>query len=588
MPPHPERQRSAPIRWFSNHAANFRHRLAFSDALPQLAILGLVSGIITGVIALLFRLSFELPLHALFEGDSTEAFESLPSMIHFLLPLGGALLVGIILHFIDPHRRQVGVSHVVERVHKHQGRMPSGNAITQFICGSLLLSTGTPVGREGPAVHLGAACASGLGKQMKLPNNNLRLLAGCGVAAAIAASFNTPLAGVIFAMEVVLLEYTVTGFIPIILASVSATVVSRAVYGDDPAFMVPAVELGSLWEIPYLILSGLTIGAVAAVILRMHKLSAKVQQYPILWRTLAAGLIAGTAGWMLPQVLGLGYDTIEMALYSQLGLGLLIAIGLIKILVATTVVGLGLPGGMVSPTLVSGACLGGALGVLGGFMMPELASGPGLYAMLGMAAMMGAVLNAPLAALIALLELTYHPHILMPAMLVIVIACVTARILSRLPGLFLIGHDPDRLSSPVFQMLSRSGVTSLMNRDFVSCSRSIGWEKALAILESKPDWIVIEDVGETKYLLRPSDLAHYLEASDTSLWEEDQPIALLDIPGQHRELKPIHPRASLKEALQLMRHQNAMAIYVSRSTSAPLQSEVSGIITREAIDNYYH
>ncbi|MCV6605790.1 MAG: chloride channel protein, partial [Porticoccaceae bacterium] len=246
-------------RWqrVRRRADHFRHRLAHTDALPQMAILGCVCGLLTGLVAVLFRLSFEVPLHILLDSTGTEAFEALSSASHFLLPFCGIFVVGVILHFVKPQRRDTGVAHVVNRVHQHQGRLRSGNAVVQFVCGSLLLSSGAPVGREGPAVHLGAACGSALGGQMKLPNNNLRVLAGCGVAAAIAASFNTPLAGVIFAMEVVLMEYTITGFVPIILSAVCGTVVSRVFYGDDPAFLVPAMELGSLWELPYIVVCGL-------------------------------------------------------------------------------------------------------------------------------------------------------------------------------------------------------------------------------------------------------------------------------------------------------------------------------------------
>ena len=129
--------------------------------------------------------------------------------------------------------------------------------------------------REGPAVHLGATSSSLLGQQLKLPNNSLRTLTACGVAAAIAASFNTPLAGVIFAMEVVLMEYTITGFIPVILSAVTGGVMSRIVFGNEPAFAIPMIELGSLWELPYLVLCGLVIGLAASAMLLLFRFTKK-------------------------------------------------------------------------------------------------------------------------------------------------------------------------------------------------------------------------------------------------------------------------------------------------------------------------
>ncbi|UTW44836.1 chloride channel protein [bacterium SCSIO 12696] len=584
----PTTEESTLWQYLRRRVDDFRYRLAHTDALPQLAIMGCISGLLTGLIAVLFRASFELPLKAMLDSSGTEAFEQLSTLSHFLMPFCGILLVGLICHFVKPRRRDTGVAHVVNRVHQHQGRLPSGNALVQFVCGSLLLSSGTPVGREGPAVHLGAACASAIGRQMKVPNNNLRVLAGCGVAAAIAASFNTPLAGVIFAMEVVLMEYTIAGFIPIILAAVGGTVVSRIFYGNDPAFLVPALELANLWELPYLILCALVIGTIAAGMLRFHVLGMRLHKYPILLRAAIAAVVVGCAGAALPQLLGLGYDTISSALLGQLSIGLLIAIGLCKLLVASTVVSLGLPGGVISPTLVSGACIGGALGIVGSMIMPMEASAVGLYAMVGMGAMMGAVLNAPLAALLALVELTYNHSIVMPAMLAIVVASITARLLSGQPGLFLQGRDPNRFSSPVYQMLSRAGVTSLMCREYATCSYVISRQQARDILAEKPECLVVEDIGEPKLLIRPADLAHFLEEHDATLWEEDADIQLGEIPGEHRELKPIHARATLQEALQLMRQTNVEAVYVSRPRVAPLQSEVQGVLTREQVENYYH
>ncbi|MDM3872598.1 chloride channel protein [Porticoccus sp. W117] len=566
---------------------HFRHRLAHTDALPQMAILGCLCGLLTGLVAVLFRLSFEVPLHSLLDSSGTEAFEALSTASHFLMPFCGILLVGTILHFVKPHRRNTGISHVVNRVHQHQGRLPSGNALVQFVCGSLLLSSGAPVGREGPAVHLGAACGSALGGQMKLPNNNLRVLAGCGVAAAIAASFNMPLAGVIFAMEVVLMEYTIAGFMPIILAAVCGTVVSRVFYGDDPAFLVPAMELGSLLELPYIAVCGLLIGIVAAGLLRFHLLGLRFQDRPILLRAAVAALIAGSAGVALPQLLGLGYDTISNALLGQLGLGMLVAIGVTKLLVASSIISMGMPGGIISPALVSGACLGGALGIVAGLLMPQQSSAVGLYAMVGMGAMMAAVLNAPLAALLAVLELTYTPGIVMPAMLAIMVATLTARLLSRQPGIFLGGRDLNRFSSPVYQMLSRAGVTSLMCRQYQTCGYVISRDRARELLADKPECLVVEDVGEPKLLVRPADLAHFLEEHSATLWEEDSDIHLREIPGDHRQLKPIHARATLQEALQLMRQENVQAVYISRARLAPLQSEVQGVLTKEQIEGYY-
>lgn len=569
---------------------HFRLRLAYGNALPHLALLGIVSGLITGAIAVLFRLAVELPLSHLLPSHHEEGFESLAPEIRLLLPILGVLAIillsFLIGKFLGKDKRSVGVGHVIERYQQHQAKLPAGNAVMQFFGGILALLSGHSVGREGPAIHLGAASASLLGQRLGLPNNSLRTLVGCGVAAAISASFNTPLAGVIFAMEVVLMEYTVIGFVPVILAAVAGALVSRIAFGAAPAFEIPAMQMAGLMELPYLVACGVAIGLASALILIIHVMTTKLSRRPVWINLLLAGFIAGGISMFVPEVMGVGYDTLELAMLGELGFGLLLTIAAAKLLLSTTTIALGIPGGSIGPALVIGACLGGCLGIIANVISPEHTGTPGFYATLGMGAAMAAVLNAPLAALVALMELTYKPGILMPAMLVIVVATITARMASRLPGLFLIGRDPKRFSSPVYQMLSGVGVTSIMTRNFLSHSRHLPWNKAVELLQQRPEWLVAEDVGEDKYVIRPADLARFLEQSDTSLWEADKTIDLLEIPGQRWRLFPVHPRATLQEALSIIRQHNGHAVYITR-TAAPLLSEVAGIITRDQIDNYY-
>lgn len=570
--------------WLARQLDQFRARLAHADALPQLAILGCISGLLTGLIAIAFRLSFELPLTLLLP-DGSESFEALGTETRFLLPVLGALAVGLIVYRCKPDQRSVGVGHVLDRMQHHQAQLPAANGLLQFVGTALLLMSGNSVGREGPAIHLGATSSSLLGQWMRLPNNSLRTLTGCGVAAAIAASFNTPLAGVIFAMEVVLMEYTITGFIPVILAAVAGGVLSRIVFGAQPAFTIPLIDMASLWELPYLLVCGLAIGLASSGMLLVYRTSGRLTRYPLLLRFLFAGVLCGTVAVFLPQIQGVGYDTVEQALTGELALGLLLAIAAAKILVSSISISLGMPGGIIGPNFVIGACLGGALGIIGSQLQPEQAGSPGFYAIVGMGAMMSAVLNAPLAALIAVLELTYNPNILLPSMLVIVIANITCRMLTKLPGIFSIDRDLRGYDSPLFQLLSRAGVTSLMRRNFMHHSRQITLEKARILLAEKPDWIVIEDVGEPKYILRPADLARHLEelAATTA---EQQDIDLREIPGERWRLFPVHDRATLQEALLTMQQNNAQAVYIGRP-AAPLMSEVAGIITRQDIDNFY-
>jgi len=584
--PQPDKSTAEPPQWQPDTLfTRFRHRLAHVDALPQLAILGLVSGIVTGLIAVAFRLAIEWPLEHLLPAQQSEGFESLPLEARLLLPLVGTALIILVMRQRSKTGRQCGVGHVIERYQQHQAHLPASNAIVQFIAGSLAALSGHSVGREGPAVHLGATCSSLLGQKLGLPNNSLRIMVGCGVAAAISASFNTPLAGVIFAMEVVLMEYTVTGFIPIILSSVAGALISRVCFGEAPAFSIPALTMGSMLELPFLIFCGVIVGLASSVVLKLHQYIQGIKSLSLTTRLLAAGVLTSITAAFVPQVMGVGYDTVEAAMLGDLSLSLLVTIALAKLLLSTATIALGVPGGSIGPALVIGACLGGAIGIVGASLSPVDSASSGFYATIGMGAMMAGVLNAPLAALMALLELTYNPAILLPAMLVIVIATITARLTSRLPGLFLIGRNPEHFTSPVFQSLSRAGVTSLMSHDFIIHNPVCPLNQVEILLDQHPDWIVIENTSGEFFILRPSDLAHYVQTTSTD-GEPHEVINLLDIPGERWRLHPIHPRATLQEALMLIREKNGFAVYITQTSSATTSS-VAGIITRDQIDNYY-
>ncbi len=275
---------------------------------------------------------------------------------------------------------------------------------------------------------------------MALPNNSLRVLVGAGTAGAIAASFNTPLAGVIFTMEVVMMEYTLASFTPVIIAAVSATAVTQLALGSDPAFNVPQLALGSLTELPFVVLIGAVGGCIAVAFIELvRRISGWVKDISIVVRATAAGTLCGLVAMFVPQVMGVGYHTVDGALLGNLGLGLMLSIALAKLVTTAGAIGLGLPGGLIGPTLVIGAVYGGALGILGAQFSPaDNVASPGYYAILGMGAAMAATLQAPLAALTAIIELTYNPNIILPGMLVVITASLIAKELFGKDSVFLV------------------------------------------------------------------------------------------------------------------------------------------------------
>ena len=225
---------------------NFRNQLASYDALPQLVALGLLSGVSCGLLIALFRFAIDIPLGELLP-EHVENFEGLSLVQRFLFPCIGGLILAIMYKYWSLIKNKVGVVHLLERLAYHQGHIPGKNLISQFIIAVVALVSGQSVGKEGPAIYMGASLSSVLGQWLRIPDNSHRILVACGCAAAISAAFNTPLAGVVFAMEVILLDYTIAGFTPIIVASVTSALVTRLIFNNEPLFSAPAFEILSYY-----------------------------------------------------------------------------------------------------------------------------------------------------------------------------------------------------------------------------------------------------------------------------------------------------------------------------------------------------
>jgi CIC family chloride channel protein len=567
----------------------FRSRLASVDALPQLALLAVAAGLLSGAVILVFRTLVDLSLRHWLLPEGEEAFERLAYMERLALPLAGALILGLMLNWIPADGRRVGVVHVMERLSRHQGYMPMRNALIQFFGGIIALVSGQSGGREGPAIHLGAASSSLLGQTFELPNNSIRTLVACGTAAAIAGSFNTPIAGVIFAMEVVMMEYTIGSFIPVIIAAVTSTLLTHSVIGSEPAFLVAPLRLHSLAEIPYIALSGVLIGCVAAGFIQLVQVFARLDHWPFWLRALLAGSITGLAAVFTPEVMGVGYDTVNGAMLGELAAWTLLGVAVMKTLCSAAAVGLGLPVGLIGPTFVIGAAVGGVLGFLGDYFQPsqtaDAVTSQGFYVMLGMAAMMAAVLQAPLAALMAVTELTANPNLIMPAMLIIVVATLVTGVGFRQKSVFLSTLNTLGLqypANPVTLHLQRAGVAAIMDRRIARLDATCSREDAEAALRGRPRWIVIEtNPGQVRSVLSASDLQSFL----TTASEQTEEVTLLRIPGLRLDVADVDYRATVQEAQEALRPTGVEALCVRRM-SAPMISSIMGVITQDDIDNY--
>ncbi len=572
--------------WLVEKLDELRLHLSRPDALIQLAFIGLLTGLAAGGVIVLFRLMVEGVQAGFLPDGLAENYEALPAWLRFLLPVAGGVLIGLIFRARAKGLYVLGVARVMERMAYHQGHLTLRGFLLQFVGAAVAIVSGHSVGREGPHIFLGAASGSLLGQFLTLPNNSIRTLVGCGTAAGIAASFNTPLAGVIFALEVVMMEYTLASFIPVMLAAAGATALSYAAFGPEAAFHVP--ELGSitLSELPLVVLLGIVAGIVSTLFIHLlQQMAERFKTVPFWWRTTVAGVLVGLLAILVPEVMGIGYDTVNGVLLGEVGMAMLAVLVLFKLLATVSSVGLGVPGGMIGPALFIGASLGGLVAQVVTLLFPGVQLDAGIYALLGMGAMMGASLQAPLAALTAIMELTHTPQIIMPGMLVIVIAGLTASELFRKESLFITmlkasGMDYD--ANPVMQALRRMGVASVMTRSFIRSSSVVSREQAQTLLLQQPEWILLS--GEDRNpvaLMAAVDLARFLQEADDS-----EPVDLLSIPARRMDVAAINLQATLQEALELLNRRTVEALYVERMT-APGIRRVYGVVTREQVDSAY-
>jgi CIC family chloride channel protein len=422
--------------------------------LLRISLLGALIGLMAGVLVTLFRFSIEWSQIWLLPDGQIGNYEALPAWLRFVLPVGGALLLALCFERLPAESRSVGVVHLLDYLRFRKQRLPFANAVVQFFGGLLAIVSGNSVDREGPGIHLGAATASLLGTRMRLSEDESYLLAAAGGAAAIAAAFNTPLAGVIFVIEVLRVRYAINNIVPVIVASVVGAIISRIVYGPSPAFNVPALSIGSLAELPVMLVMGVVIGLLAATFIYALQTTAR---RTIVWRPLygfvAAGLVTGLLAQWSPEIMGLSYDALSRIFRNGLGLQTLLLLVFAKLVATAVSVGLRLPGGLIGPSLVMGGALGGVIELLISEWYPYYAGSAGFYAMIGMVAMMGAILRAPLAALVALIELTGNLNIILPGMIAVVSGEIATRALigdvSAFTAMLKVQHEREAAMKPV-------------------------------------------------------------------------------------------------------------------------------------------
>jgi CIC family chloride channel protein len=394
------------LGWLAGNLRDFR-----AERQHVLWALALAVGLAAGIVAVLFRELIGL-IQLLWIGSSSEnTLTAARAAAWWLVPLGplvAGLAVGVLLHRIAS-RRAGGVADVIE-ARAYSGRtLGLRDGLWSALVSAITVGGGGSAGREGPIVHLGATLGETIARRAALPEWCRRTLLSAGVASAVAASFNAPFAGVLFAHEVVLGHYALRSFVPIMLAATAGSLIARQWFGPDAAFAIPDYAVVSYLEFPAFVLLGIVCAAVALLFqlaLRIADDGARRIEVPLWLRPAIGGAVVGLIRLAFPQVLGVGYESTNLALSGQLPLGLMLTLIVVKTAATAITLGSRFGGGIFSPALVVGGLTGAAFGSLAQAVFPDLASSGGLYAILGMGAVAGAVFGAPISTAMIVFELT--------------------------------------------------------------------------------------------------------------------------------------------------------------------------------------
>ena len=419
-------------QWRARMRHHWRHELLLVWSLAALI------GVVGGYAVLLFRHALGwvqwLWLGTAREAYTTSVAADMPAWYVVLMPALGGAVVGALLMWAAPKRRASGVADVIEAAHLRHGVIGWRDGLASAIITVVSLGSGASAGREGPAVHIGATIASLLFRPFRrISIAARRVLIGAGAAAAVSASFNAPIAGMIFAHEVILGHYALSAFVPTVLASVAGALITRMHLGDFPAFTLPPLQIRSYLEMPAFALLGLVAGLVAFIFLKAVEqadLRARAIIMPLWARPIVGGLLVGLIAILVPEVLGVGYEATSRALNAEYTLAFLCLLLVAKLAATAITLASRFGGGVFSPSLFLGAMTGGIMGHVMSLIAPAIASGPGAYALVGTAAVAGAVLGAPLSTALIVFEMTRDYRMTIALLLATSIASVIMQVLA--------------------------------------------------------------------------------------------------------------------------------------------------------------
>lgn len=532
-----------------------------------------------------------------------------PWYLVLLTPAIGGLIVGPMIYFLAPEAKGSGVPEVMASVLKKGGIIRGRVALIKAVASSVTIGSGGSVGKEGPIIHIGSSIGSKIGQLLNVPTSRLKILVGCGAAAGIAGAFNAPVAGVLFAIEIILLDFAVNSFSPIVIASVISTVVSHSFEGDFAAFNVSHFEFVSAWEVFfYIFLGGLT-GIISYLFIKSIYFFENIWDNQInikpYFKAAVGGLVIGTVALLFPEIMGVGYDSIDAAIngknlvYNGYGFDLLPKIDsgilsesifymtfiliFVKIFTTSITLSSGGSGGVFAPSLFIGAMLGAFFGYIIHYFFPNVTAEHSAYALVAMGGLVAGTTRAPITAILIVFELTKENAIILPLMLTCIGSVIISSKLSResIYTLKLLRKKINVKERPEVNILNNLSVADIYSSNFnwvfenekfdVIVKKLVNSRLPfLSVISMKGKFIGMISLNDIKeYVFDKNEVTDFLIAGD---------IADPNIPKLNTE-------NTCKLALELLNRSNLECIPVVGTENRDKQI---GIVWRKDLDFAYH
>jgi len=507
----------------------------------RLFAVAFVMGVVVGLTTLMLIEAIAMVQRVLL-GYATERqlatmLNNTPMWRVLMAPVLGGLLVGLLTIYL-PGKRYHGVADVMEACALRGGRMDARSSLGAAAAAAVSIGSGASVGREGPAVHIGASVCAWVAERLGLNRRHSLVLLGCGAAAAVTASFNAPIAGVLFALEVVVGYYTLRVFAPIVLSAMGAVMVARVIHGEESAFSLPVHNIESLWELPLFVLLGAVASLVVVATIQCVRVVQDVHltlKVPVWLRPALGGLVIGLIALITPFALGVGYQTINHSLHDSFPLLAVLGILLAKIIATGLSLGSGFCGGVFGPSLVLGSLTGAALGQLAALLLPADISSPAVYAMAGMAASASAMLGAPISTVLIVFELTSDYDVIIAVMLASAIAS-TAMMYQPYSSYFrwqLAKRGVNIVAGRDQSLMRTEPVDSLVSKQYTTVSPNDHVSEALAqsARERQEVMVAVDDqgalVGSMTVLELVAEVDDEQEAGQFTAYAHDTSLSLL-------------------------------------------------------------